>query len=117
MPCPENIRPPQKGEVRNPKGRGKGVLNRKTVLRRWTELYTKATNNITGKVEQLSVEDQIILAQIKKAIDGDTGAYKEIMDGLYDKIPNSIDLNANVQSTNLTREEFLANLNKFDNEV
>ena len=29
----------------------------------------------------------------------------------------AIDLNANVQSTNLTREEFLANLNKFDNEV
>ena len=30
---------------------------------------------------------------------------------------NYTDLNANVQSTNLTREEFLANLNKFDNEV
>jgi len=114
MPNPENIIPPKKGEPsRNPKGRGKGVLNRKTILRRWTELYTKAANNITGKVEDLSVEDQIVLAQIKKAMDGDTSAYKEIMDGLYDKIPNSIDLNANVQSTNLTKEEFLDNLNKF----
>ena len=30
---------------------------------------------------------------------------------------NYIDVNANVQSTNLSREEFLANLNKFDNEI
>jgi hypothetical protein len=118
MPNPENIIPPKKGEPsRNPHGRGKGVLNLKTILRRWTELYTKATNTITGEMQELSVEDQIVLAQIKKAVDGDTAAYKEIMDGLYDKIPSSIDLNANVQSTNLTKEEFLENLKKFDNEV
>lgn len=30
---------------------------------------------------------------------------------------NYTDLNANVQSTNLTKEEFLENLKKFDNEV
>ena len=42
---------------------------------------------------------------------------EKMLDRSIGKVPNSIDLNANVQSTNLTREEFLANLNKFDNEV
>ena len=42
---------------------------------------------------------------------------EKMLDRSIGKVPNSIDLNANVQSTNLTREEFLANINKFDNEV
>ena len=42
---------------------------------------------------------------------------EKMLDRSIGKAMNSIDLNANVQSTNLTREEFLANINKFDNEV
>lgn len=42
---------------------------------------------------------------------------EKMLDRSIGKAMNSIDVNANVQSTNLTREEFLANLNKFDNEV
>jgi hypothetical protein len=34
----ENLKPAQKGEVRNPNGRPKGSLNRSTIARKWLEV-------------------------------------------------------------------------------
>lgn len=78
----DNLIPPVKGEVRNPKGRGKGVPNSKTRLKRLLELTEDLTNPITKEVEGFSVAEQMDLAQIVKARKGDTKAYNAILDRL-----------------------------------
>lgn len=92
MPNPENIIPPQKGEVRNPNGRPKGSKNRSTIARRILEMATvlpKKSYETLFKVfpdieKDLTVEEVMTLMQVAKAItDKDTGAYKTLMDSAY----------------------------------
>lgn len=109
MPNPENIIPPQKGEVRNPNGKPKGTKNRSTIARKWLEVMQDAKNPITGELEKLSQEDLITLAMIHKARKGDVNAYKQLMDSGFglpkqtieqvqeQPIFNGIDLNVDGQ--------------------
>jgi len=83
MPNPENIIPPQFGEVRNPNGRPKGSKNRSTIARKWLEAMQDSKNPITGELERLTQEDIMTLALIKKARGGDVNAYKQLMDSGY----------------------------------
>ena len=83
----KTLKPPVKGEIRNPKGRTKGTLNRSTLLKKWIEVHTKLKHPITKKEESGTVADLITLALINKAIAGDIQAIKEINDTLYGKIP------------------------------
>jgi hypothetical protein len=92
MPHPENIIPPKKGEIRNPKGKPVGTKNRATILKKWIELNTKLKNPITGKDELGTVEDKVKLALISKALSGDVAAIKEIDDTLYGKIADKGEL-------------------------
>lgn len=79
----DNLIPAQKGEVRNPKGRGKGVKNRATIARKWLEVLDKAKNPVTGEDEEMSFEDRMTLSLIRKSLKGDTSAYKALMDSAY----------------------------------
>lgn len=87
-----NLIPPKKGEVRNPKGRGKGVPNSKTRLKRLLELTEDMTNPITKEIEGFSVAEQMDLAQIVKARKGDTKAYNAVMDRLEGRPKQAIDM-------------------------
>ena len=93
MPNPENIIPPQKGEVRNPNGKPKGTKNRSTIARKWLEVMQDAKNPITGELEKLSQEDLITLAMIHKARKGDVNAYKQLMDSGFGMPTQQIDVN------------------------
>ena len=95
MPHPENIIPPKKGEVRNPKGKPVGTKNRSTLLKKWIEVNAKVKNPITKETESGTVEDMIVIALLNKAMQGDIQAIKEINDTLYGKIVDNqkIDLN------------------------
>ena len=79
----ENLRPAQKGEVRNPNGRPKGAKNRSTIARQWLEVNQALKNPLTGEQETMSQEDLMTLALIKKAREGDVTAYKALMDSGY----------------------------------
>lgn len=79
----KNLIPAKKGEVRNPKGRPKGALNRSTIARKWLEVNQSLKNPLTGENETMSQEDLMTLALIKKARDGDVSAYKALMDSGY----------------------------------
>ena len=79
----ENLRPAQKGEVRNPNGRPKGAKNRSTIARQWLEVNQSLKNPLTGEQETMSQEDLMTLALIKKAREGDVSAYKALMDSGY----------------------------------
>jgi hypothetical protein len=79
-----NLKPAwEKGESGNPNGRPKGAKGRATIARYWLEVNQNLKNPITGEQENMSQEDLITLAIIKKARDGDVNAYKALMDSGY----------------------------------
>ena len=85
------------------------------------DIYMRLINVDIPELEQI-VKDStqpVLVRIVGKSVLSGKGfdIIEKMLDRSIGKVPNSIDLNANVQSTNLTREEFLANLNKFDNEV
>lgn len=97
----QNLIPAQKGEVRNPKGRGKGVLNSKTRLLRLLEIEQEVKNPITGELESFTIAERMDMAILHKAMKGDIRAYQELLDRLEGK-PNqktelSADIKGNVQ--------------------
>jgi hypothetical protein len=73
----------KKGESGNPSGRPKGSKNRSTIAAYWLGVEQKAKNPITGVDEIMSQEDLLTLAQIKRAREGDTAAYKALLDSTY----------------------------------
>lgn len=91
MANPENLKNIKPGQVLNPKGRGKGTLNRATIAKQWLEAMESAKNPITGEDERLTQADIITLAQIKKARKGDTAAYKALMDSGFGLPKQEID--------------------------
>ena len=78
----QNLIPAQKGEIRNPNGRPKGVPNSKTRLLRLLELVQTKTNPITGEKEEFTIAEQLDMVLINKALKGDLNAYKELFDRL-----------------------------------
>lgn len=70
----ENLIPFVSGVSGNPNGRPKGAKNRSTVIREILALV-----NETGKDNEYSIN----MAQVERALNGDTNAYKAIMDNAY----------------------------------
>lgn len=64
----------------------KGIPNRATLLKKWTGVKLDLVNPITKDKERGTVEDEIILALVRKARTGDVAAIKEVQDSLYGKI-------------------------------
>ena len=95
MPNEQNLIPAKKGEIRNPKGRGKGARNRKTIVMEWLMVEQEFKNPLTGTVETLSQADIMTLAIISKARKGDVAAFRELMDSGFGK-------NTEVQETTLS---------------
>jgi hypothetical protein len=90
MPNPENIIPPQHGEVRNPNGRPKGSKNRSTIARKWLETIQSAKNPITGEDEKLSQEDLMTLALLKKGEERRRGCIQAVNGfGLWNAHPTN----------------------------
>lgn len=73
----------KKGESGNPKGRPVGSKNRSTIAKKWLGIEQNLKNPMTGEQDQMSQEDLITLALIKKAREGDVNAYKALMDSGY----------------------------------
>ena len=95
MPTPKqlaNLIPNKPGEIRNPKGRGKGVLGSKTRLLRLLELVQNVTNPITGEVEGFSILEQIDMKLILKAKKGDLSSIRELLDRLEGRPGQSVDV-------------------------
>ncbi len=102
----ENLIPVQLGEVRNPNGRPKGSRNRSTIARKWLEVNQSLKNPLTGENETMSQEDLMTLALIKKARDGDTNAYKALMDSGYGAPIQQIEqTNTEIDLSDLTTDE------------
>jgi hypothetical protein len=89
----ENLKPFGKNNNANPKGRGKGVRNRSTILK---ELLSLNDNEL-----------KMHLAQINKAIiKEDTNAYKAVLDSAYGAPIQQIEqTNTEIDLSGLTTDE------------
>lgn len=96
----------KKGQSGNPNGRPKGTKNRSTIARYWLDVNQKLKNPLNGIVENLSQEDLMTLAQIKKAREGDTSAYRALMDSTYGSPIQQIEQNTTqIDLSDITTEE------------
>lgn len=101
MPNPENIRPPKPGEIRNPKGRGKGVKNTRTIIRDFLNATQDKKNPISGETEKLSIHQQMVLALIGKVMKGDVAAFRELIDRFEGKVVQKEEHSVKVQKDEL----------------
>ena len=93
----ENIKKHQfkKGQSGNPAGRPVGSFSRSSIAKRWLETLEKSKNPITGLYEDLTQEDIMTLAVLKKARQGDVRAYDALMNSVYGKPKESKDITVN----------------------
>lgn len=76
------------GESGNPGGPKPGYVQARTVLKRLLAAKGKFLNPFTEQMEEMSMGDALHLMQIfKAASDGDTMAYREIIDRTDGKVP------------------------------
>lgn len=94
----KTLKPPKKGEIRNPAGRPKGSRNRSTIAKEWLEVNMQQKNPITKQVETMEVQDALTLAMIGRAMKGDVAAFKELMDSAYGKLQNFTDITTKGES-------------------
>ena len=78
-----NLIPYKKGQSGNPKGRPVGSKNRSSIAKKWLCVEQNLKNPLTSELEDMSQEDLMTLALIKKAREGDTQAYQKLMDSAY----------------------------------
>ena len=97
----------EKGQSGNPNGRPVGSKNRSTIAKKWLELNTNENNPLTNQIENLSQEDIITLKQIEKAKDGDSNAYKLLMDSTYGMPQQQTEVNATVTNKEFKPIEFV----------
>jgi hypothetical protein len=84
------------GQSGNPDGKPAGTRNRATYIQKYADAVLRDKD---GKTKEqpfkmdggpLTVEEAMDLAQIKKALNGDTNAYTVVKNTLYGKIPDVI---------------------------
>lgn len=97
MPNPENIIPPKKGEVRNPKGKPKGTLNRSTIIRNMIESNLKYVDPITGEEILRPIYEHMTAAMLKEVLSGNVAAFKELMDGGFGKVKDESNVNMRME--------------------
>lgn len=76
-------------------GRKKGSLNRTTYLKKYYEAKETFKNPINGKVSKLTQGDIIALSMIKEARSGNVQAFNTIMDNLFGKQKDSLQVDSN----------------------
>lgn len=89
----------------NKSGRPVGSKNRSTILKKWLKCKIKAKIPGTQKEKQVSLEDAVILALIKKASRGDVLAIREIQDTLHGKMTEKIQSTQNIIISPMSDEE------------
>jgi len=92
-----NLKKLEKGcEAQKGAGRPKGSLSLKTILEKYLQAEIKHTT-VEGETLKVPAFDAIVLAQIAKAREGDTPAFRELMDRLEGKPKSSDTLDVTVK--------------------
>lgn len=95
----DNLTPWKPGQSGNPAGKPKGTEHSSTRLKRLLGAVGRMKNPLTGQMEEFSGLEMMDAAIIARAIRGDVGAYREILDRLEGKVPAKTEV---IGSMNLT---------------
>lgn len=105
-----NLILPEKGEVRNPHGRPKGSLNRKTIFSRLLnakaletihKMQNDAIGGIPEDVKPLTIADQLAMQLMIAALTGDRDAINDIFDNACDKLTEKKQIEGNMTLANV----------------
>lgn len=89
----KNLKPPFSSENQPArKSSRKGIPNRSTVLKKWLSVKKDIKNPITKESEKGTFEDEIVFALINQARQGNVAAFREVMDTVYGKNSNTLEL-------------------------
>lgn len=88
----DNLKPFKKGQSGNPAGRAKGTKTRATILKEFFKIQATIEDPETKKSIKGTLEDKIVMAQLVRALTGDTIAFREVMDSVYGKIPTTANI-------------------------
>ena len=103
----QNLIPPKKGEIRNPKGKPKGTLNLKTLIRK---VLDKEIDIDDPLIKNSKTKKRIIEAglekQAKRWMDGDNTAGKDLLDRYFGKAKDNLNIKAEVTTFQETIGEF-----------
>ena len=81
---PAGATPFQPGQSGNPAGRPLGSRDRSSLLRRWLDTpMTVAPLADDATPELGTVEDAVAVALLRRALTGDSRAFREVMDSVY----------------------------------
>jgi hypothetical protein len=88
-------KPPQQhqfkpGESGNPAGYPEGKPNRGTVARKFLQAPIHYKDPSTGQYVLGTIEESMVLAMMAAATNGDVNAYREIMDSVYGKVTDKV---------------------------
>lgn len=78
----KNLKPFQPGQIANPKGRGKGTLNSKTIIAKWLKVKQEVEHPVTKEKIKLTQLDIMVMKQIDKARNGSVQAFDALLDRL-----------------------------------
>ena len=93
----EDLIPFKKGQSGNPAGRPKGSKNRSTIIREMLDMMVQVKDDNGDEVWQ-SNEYRMVQAILTKAIEkGDVSAFNSIMDNVYGKLKDTVDMNTTEQ--------------------
>jgi len=89
----KNLHPIKKGEVRNPKGRGKGHLNIKTIAKKVLNKEISMDDPLLNKkVKRSLAEHGITAAAVRWIKEGDNAAGKEVLDRAYGRAAMPVEM-------------------------
>jgi hypothetical protein len=86
------------------RGRPPGSKSRSTVLKKWLTAEIDIKNPLTKLKQRGTVEDEVVLALITKARQGDVPAIKEVLDTMYGKLTDKVQLDVNQLDADIERE-------------
>ena len=95
----DNLTPWKPGQSGNPAGKPKGTEHSSTRLKRLLGAVGKMKNPLTKREEEFTGPEMMDAAIISRAMKGDVGAYREILDRLEGKVPAKTEV---IGSMNLT---------------
>jgi hypothetical protein len=98
------------------KGRPEGSKNRSTILKKWLLAELDIVNPITKAKQRGTVEDEVMLALITQARKGEISAIKEVLDTMYGKLTDKVQIDVQQLDTDIERElALIAARSKADN--